>query len=56
MRWWGRGKLVPEIGKFEISGVKLQRNKSKGNDYWFDLSEAGFETKIEGSKNRCSIV
>ena len=38
---------VTKIGsrnrEFEISGVKLQRNKSKRNDFWFELVVGVFE-------------
>ena len=48
-----------EIGsrnvEFEILGVKLQWNKSKGNDFWFKLFFFFF-WEIEGLRNRDSTV
>ena len=49
----GKRKLVQRIREFEISGIKLQWGKSKGNDFWFEVW--GF-WEIESSRNRDSTV
>ena len=40
--WFLEPSMETTIGsrnqEFEISGVKLQWNRSKGNDFWFELS------------------
>ena len=30
-------KIGSQNQEFKISGINLQRNKSKGNDFWFEL-------------------